>query len=69
MRVKRGRARVTAEEGEGVEGVIPHPRCGKILKSKILKYEFSATLFQVFLKKNKNSLPYCCLFSTDVTPN
>ena len=69
MRVKRGRACIAVEEGEGVGGGIPHARCGKILKSKTLKYAFSATLYQVFFKKNKNSLPSCCLFSTDVTNN
>ena len=38
-------------------GGIP-PQCGKILKSKTLKYAFSATLYQVFLKKLKiPSLP------------
>ena len=34
MLVKRGRARIVAEEGEGVGGGIPHPWCGKILKSR-----------------------------------
>ena len=32
MRVKRGRARIAAEKGEGVGGGIPLRRCGKIFK-------------------------------------
>ena len=49
MRVNRGRAHIAAEKGEGVE---------KFFKSKTLKYAFSATLYQVFLKKIKiPSLP------------
>ena len=55
--MKRGRARIAAEEGEGVGGGIAHPLCGNILKSKTLKYAFSAPPYQLFLKKNKNSLP------------
>ena len=53
MQVKQGRARIAVEEGGG----IPHPCCGKILKSKTLKYAFSATLYQVFLKKKVITFP------------
>ena len=39
------RARTAPEEGKGVGGGIPLRRCGKIFKSKTLKYTFSAALY------------------------
>ena len=69
MRVKRGRARIAAEEVEVWEGASPFDGVEKFL-SKTLKYAFLATLYQVFLKKIIKilSLPVV-FFSTDVTPN
>ena len=39
------RAGIAPEEGKGVGGGSPLRRCGKILKSKTLKYAFLATLY------------------------
>ena len=63
MRVKRGRARIAAEEVEVWEGASPFDGVEKFLKSKTLKYAFLATLYQVFLKKIKIlSLPVVFFF-------
>ena len=44
------------------EGASPSDAVEKYLKSKTLKYAFSATLYQVFLKKNKKFPPFLLSF-------